>query len=45
VIKVIDDAGPAVANGINLSLDPQLVADIRSIVPAVKGAAAVVGVK
>jgi hypothetical protein len=39
VIKAIDDAGAAAgANGLNLSLDAQLVADIKSIASAVKGA-------
>jgi hypothetical protein len=39
VIKAIDDAGTAAgASGLNVSLDAQLVADIKSIVAAVKGA-------
>ena len=38
-IKAIDDAGTAGgAGGLNLSLDAQLVADIKSIVEAVKSA-------
>jgi hypothetical protein len=40
VIKVLDDAGTAAgASGLNLSLDAQLIADIKSIAVAVKGAA------
>jgi hypothetical protein len=39
VIKAIEDAGAAVgANGLNVTLDAQLVADIKSIAPAVKAA-------
>ena len=39
VIKAIEDAGAAAgANGLNVSLDPQHVADIKSIAPVVKGA-------
>jgi hypothetical protein len=39
VIKAIEDAGaPAGANGLNVTLDAPLVADIKSIAPAVKGA-------
>jgi hypothetical protein len=39
VIKAIDDASTAVgANGLNVSLDAQLVADIKAIAAAVKGA-------
>ena len=39
VIKAIDDAGTAAgASGLNVSLDAQLVADIKSIAPVVKGA-------
>ena len=39
VIKAIEHAGAAVgANGLNVTLDAQLVADIKSIAPAVKGA-------
>src|SRR5215813_9487972 len=39
VIKAIDDAGTAAgANGLNVTLDAQLVADIKSIAPVVKGA-------
>jgi hypothetical protein len=46
VIKAIDDAGAAAgANGLNLNLDAQLVADIKSIAPAVKGAAPVAAAK
>jgi hypothetical protein len=42
VIKAIDDAGAAAgANGLNLSLDAQLVADIKSIAPVVKSSAPV----
>ena len=38
VIKAIDDAGTAVtANGLNVTLDTQLIADIKSIASAVKG--------
>jgi hypothetical protein len=40
VIKAIDDAGTAAgANGLNVTLDAQLIADIKSIAAAVKGAA------
>ena len=46
VIKAIDDAGAAAgANGLNISLDAQLVADIKSIAPVVKGAVPVVAAK
>ena len=39
VIKAIDDAGTAVtANGLNVTLDTQLIADIKSVAAAVKGA-------
>ena len=39
VIKAIDDAGTAVtANGLNVTLDSQLIVDIKSIAAAVKGA-------
>ena len=39
VIKSIEDAGTAAAAaGLNVSLDAQLVADIKSIIPAIKGA-------
>jgi len=39
VIKAIEDAGAAAgANGLNVTLDAQLVADIKAIAPAVKGA-------
>jgi hypothetical protein len=42
VIKAIDDAGTAAgANGLNVTLDAQLVADIKSISSAVKSAAPV----
>jgi SNF2-related domain len=45
-IKAINDAGAAAgASGLNLSLDAQLVADIKSIAPAVKGAAPVATAK
>jgi hypothetical protein len=38
VIKAIDDAGTAAgANGLNVSFDAQLVADIKSIASTVKG--------
>jgi hypothetical protein len=40
VIKAIEDAGTAAgAGGLNVSLDATLVADIKSIIPAVKSAA------
>jgi len=40
-IKVMNDAGTAAdANGLNLTLDAQLVADLKSIAPAVQTAAA-----
>ena len=40
VIKALDDAGTAAgASGLNVSLDAQLAADIKSIAEAVKGAA------
>jgi len=39
VIKALDDANAvAGANGLNVTLDAQLVADIKAIAPAVKGA-------
>jgi hypothetical protein len=39
VIKAIQDAGTAAAaNGINVTLDAQLVSDIKAIVPAVQAA-------
>jgi hypothetical protein len=39
VIKAIEDAGAAAgANGLNVTLDAQLVSDIKAIAPAVKGA-------
>jgi hypothetical protein len=42
VIKTVDDAGTAAGtNGLNVSLDLQLVADIKSIAPVVKDAAPV----
>jgi hypothetical protein len=42
VIKAIDDAGTtAGASGLNVTLDAQLIADIKSIAAAVKGAAQV----
>jgi hypothetical protein len=42
VIKALDDAGTAAgANGLNVSLDAQLVADIKSIAGTVKSAAPV----
>ena len=46
VIKAIDDAGTAAeANGLNITLDSQLVADVKSIASAVKGAAPVAAAK
>ena len=46
VIKAIDDAGTAAgANGLNVSLDAQLVADIKSIASTVKGAVPVAAAK
>jgi len=46
VIKAIDDAGTAAgANGLNVTLDAQLVADIKSVASAVKGAAPVAAAK
>jgi hypothetical protein len=46
VIKAIDDAGAAAgANGLNLSLDAQLVADIKSIAPVVKSVVPVAAAK
>ena len=39
VIKAIDDAGTAAgASGLNVTLDAQIVADIKSIAPVVNGA-------
>jgi hypothetical protein len=39
VIKAIDDTGTAAgASGLNISLDSQLITDIKSIASAVKGA-------
>lgn len=44
VIKAIDDAGAATASdGLNLTLDAALVADVKAIMPAVKTAALVSG--
>jgi hypothetical protein len=41
IIKAITDAGTAVAaGGLNVQLDAALVADVKSIIPAVKGQAA-----
>ena len=46
VIKAIDDAGTAAgANGLNVILDAQLVADIKSIASTVKSAAALAAAK
>lgn len=46
VIKAIDDAGVgAGANGLNVTLDAQLIADIKSIASAVKGAVPVATAK
>jgi hypothetical protein len=46
VIKAIDDAGAAAgASGLNISLDAQLVADIKSIASTVKGAVPVAAAK
>ncbi len=46
VIKAIEDAQAAgTANGLNITLDAALVADIKAIMPAVTGKAAVVQVK
>ena len=46
VIKAIEDAGAAAgANGLNVTLDAQLVADIKAIAPAVKGAVPVAAAK
>ena len=46
VIKAIDDAGAvAGASGLNISLDAQLVADIKSIAATVKGAVPVSATK
>jgi hypothetical protein len=39
IIKALDDAGAAAgANGLSVTLDAQLVADIKSIAATVKGA-------
>ena len=46
VIKAIEDAGAAAgANGLNVILDAQLVADIKSIASAVKSAMPAVAAK
>ena len=46
VIKAIDDAGAASgANGLNVTLDAQLVADIKSIASVVKSAVPVAAAK
>ena len=46
VIKAIDDAGAvAGASGLNISLDAQFVADIKSIAATVKGAVPVSATK
>jgi hypothetical protein len=46
VIKALDDANAvAGANGLNVTLDAQLVADIRAIAPAVKLAVQVAAAK
>ena len=46
VIKALDDAGTAAgANGLNVNLDAQLVADIKSIASTVKSAAPVTAAK
>ena len=46
VINAIDAAGAAAgANGLNVSLDAQLVADIKAIAAAVKGAVPVTAAK
>src|SRR5215469_16988283 len=46
VIKAIDDAGTAAgANGLSVTLDAQLIADIKSIAAAVKGAVPVAAAK
>src|SRR5262245_35388680 len=46
VIKAIDDAGStAGASGLNISLDAQLVADIKSVASTVKGAVPVAAAK
>jgi len=40
IIKAIDDAGSAATGGgLNVSLDAQLVADIKSLIPTIKAAA------
>jgi hypothetical protein len=44
VIKAIEDAGTAAAaNGLNVTLDAALVADVKSIIPAVKAQVPVAG--
>ena len=46
VIKALDDANAvAGANGLNVTLDAQLVSDIKSIAPAVKSAVSVSAAK
>ena len=46
VIKAIDDAGTAAgANGLNVTLDAQIVGDIKSIASAVKSAVPVMAAK
>jgi hypothetical protein len=46
VIKALDDANAvAGASGLNVTLDAQLVADIKAIAPAVKGAVPVSAAK
>ena len=46
VIKAIDDAGAAAgANALNVTLDAQLIADIKSIASTVKGAVPVSAAK
>ena len=42
IIKLLEDANPAVnAGGVNITLDAALVADIKSIIPTIKGQAAI----
>ena len=42
IIKTLEDAAPAAAaSGMNVTLDATLVADIKAIIPAVKGQATV----
>ena len=46
VINAVDDAGAAAgANGLNVTLDAQLVADVKAIAAAVKGAVPVSAAK